>query len=58
MSRILLEGGVFVTGRMFLPQGKAELWTMKGDAPGNPQPDAEFLHVVLGQNNISLESWL
>jgi hypothetical protein len=43
---------------MFLPQGKAELWTMKGDAPGNPQPDAEFLHVVLGQNNISLESWL
>lgn len=58
MSRILHEEGIFVTGRMFLPQGKAELWTMKGKAQGNSQPDAEFLHVVLCQNNISLESWL
>lgn len=60
MSRILLGEGVFVTGRMFPPQGTEELWTMKGEAPGSPQPDAEFMHAVYAcsKNNISLESWL
>ena len=58
MSRILLGEGVFVKGRMFPPQGTGQLWTMKGEAPGSPQPDVEFMHAVLGQDNISLESWL